>query len=267
MYSAPSATVGRTRDHLLMLEEQALRMSTWSRSLNKDWVNEQQHRMNVSSVYGIFRCCWLLLPERSFAADTCCHAFKQRPNTPQPPSRPFCGSPDVPFAASGVHPHHGHVGLHACSVSYRSVRVSFRLAGVLHTSKYLSFLSRFLCRGASLHAARRFHADHPSAMATVGLRCLVKRKRGPRRFSICTTCIALTFTPLRRVPTQPDRGASTPNVHTTRRVCRSFPTPLPPSVVLFSFTALSDLAFESSQKVLTAGKTPHMSRVDCCARL
>lgn len=34
------------RDHLLMLEEQALRMSTWSRSLNKDWVNEQQHRMN-----------------------------------------------------------------------------------------------------------------------------------------------------------------------------------------------------------------------------
>lgn len=30
-----------------MLEEQALRMSTWSRSLNKDWVNEQQHRMNV----------------------------------------------------------------------------------------------------------------------------------------------------------------------------------------------------------------------------
>ena len=36
-----------SRDHLLMLEEQALRMSTWSRSLNKDWVNEQQHRMNV----------------------------------------------------------------------------------------------------------------------------------------------------------------------------------------------------------------------------
>eukprot|EP00904_Undaria_pinnatifida_P003259 jgi/Undpi1/12934/HiC_scaffold_7.g02600.m1 len=34
------------RDHLLMLEEKALRMSTWSRSLNKDWVNEQQHRMN-----------------------------------------------------------------------------------------------------------------------------------------------------------------------------------------------------------------------------
>ncbi|CAM9927703.1 unnamed protein product [Ascophyllum nodosum] len=34
------------RDHLLMLEEQAMRMSTWSRSLNKDWVNEQQHRMN-----------------------------------------------------------------------------------------------------------------------------------------------------------------------------------------------------------------------------
>ena len=30
-----------------MLEEQAMRMSTWSRSLNKDWVNEQQHRMNV----------------------------------------------------------------------------------------------------------------------------------------------------------------------------------------------------------------------------
>lgn len=40
------------RDHLLMLEEQALRMSTWSRSLNKDWVNEQQHRMNVSDKTG-----------------------------------------------------------------------------------------------------------------------------------------------------------------------------------------------------------------------
>lgn len=49
MKNTISATVWpRTRDHLLMLEEQALRMSTWSRSLNKDWVNEQQHRMNVS---------------------------------------------------------------------------------------------------------------------------------------------------------------------------------------------------------------------------
>ena len=39
-----------SRDHLLMLEEKALRMSTWSRSLNKDWVNEQQHRMNVRAI-------------------------------------------------------------------------------------------------------------------------------------------------------------------------------------------------------------------------
>ena len=39
-----------SRDHLLMLEEKALRMSTWSRSLNKDWANEQQHRMNVRAI-------------------------------------------------------------------------------------------------------------------------------------------------------------------------------------------------------------------------
>jgi hypothetical protein len=29
-----------------VLEEQALRMITWSGSLNNDYLNEQQHRMN-----------------------------------------------------------------------------------------------------------------------------------------------------------------------------------------------------------------------------
>ncbi|CAM9950464.1 unnamed protein product [Phaeothamnion confervicola] len=41
-------------DHVLVLEEQALRMITWSQSLNEDFMNEQQHRQNQVSLV-IFR--------------------------------------------------------------------------------------------------------------------------------------------------------------------------------------------------------------------